>query len=174
MKIILPAIFAGLFIPSMVLAQSFPGAFPAVSATNTTSVSSGVSRPSTPPSTQPYAPPLLAPSTAGISSLSKEQADKMYCMFVYSLSGVVVKNPVSATAQCKKMALLKYDMCISENGGADPLVPTSIPGRSVRKCASQRNLELEVCDALVDIAKDLRKACEDNMLTLFPEAPVAR
>lgn len=85
-----------------------------------------------------------------------------------------MKNPASATEQCKKMALLKYDSCLSENGGQDPLVPTSIPGRSVRKCASQRNLELEVCDALVDIAKDLRKACEEDKLTLFPDEDLRR
>lgn len=98
----------------------------------------------------------------------------MYCMFVYSLSGVVVKNPVAATEQCKKMALLKYEVCLAENGGDDPLVPTSTPGRSIRKCASHRNLELEVCDALVDIAKDLRKACEEDELTLFPDAELRR
>lgn len=119
------------------------------------------------PLVSPQAPASSSPSTNFINEFGKGIFDQAYCAMVKKMSGVVVSNPELSKQACVEAAKLKYDNCLAQNGGEDPVKYVGNPARPLRVCISQYNFELDVCDCAVDIAQALIDACDEDKLTFF-------
>lgn len=66
---------------------------------------------------------------------------------------------------CKVGAEAAYQICYAMTGG-DPITESENCHRPFRKCAADRNLQLEGCDLLCDIADELVNTCNDPDIRL--------